>query len=152
METLLTWYYVPIPICYQLYRKRKSMDRFNPEDNGTDFRTHYYGDSCPGGHGQFVVNNDPDFEGLIYKDDGANRLIAEVNAARRDMMDFYLVQDDNQSGLFISAIIFEESAEDAIFFVLKEYREILGPRPRMFAQRLHLTRQLGSHYLVKKKG
>ena len=128
------------------------MDRFNPEDNGTDFRTHYYGDSCPGGHGQFVVNNDPDFERLIYQDDGANRLIAEVNAARRDMMDYYLVTDQEQSGRFISTIVFAESPGQALEIVEAQCSHLFGRDTGLSCQKLLLTRNIGIHYLVIKKG
>lgn len=104
--------------------------------------THYYGDNCPGGH-----------QSIDYPDAEAKGLLTEVAQARAEMRAFYLVEDKEQSGTFISAIVFEESPEDAIAFIVGSHLgKRLGPKTNLVATKMNLIPEIGLHYAVCKRG
>lgn len=68
-------------------------------------------------------------------------------------MNFYLVWDVNQSGEFISAIVWEDSPEGAISFINLSRNKFLGPSTELHAQMIDFDRGgVGIYYEVRKEG
>lgn len=93
-----------------------------------------------------------DIYNVSYPDAEANGLIAEVQSVARafdQSMEFYLVEDIGKGSRFVSAIVFEESASEAIRLVQNSaLAEFLGPRSKLVAKPLYLKREVGYYYAV----